>query len=251
MASRFRSRNWHNWAAPLVAVPLLLVALTAVLLAHRKAIGAAELTVAANWLPGYGAPARVPRLEPRTLLTLADGDVYLGTGGGLYRLRGEGLEAVSALAGNPVRGLVEAPWGRIAATRNGVWLEQQGRWQQVLPGEAWSAATAADGRVLVALRERGVLASSDGRRWQLEARLAIALAAAATVGLADPAEPLTLARLAMDLHSGRAWFGREREWIWIDVLAAALALLASTGLWMWGWRRWRRPARLAPAQAVT
>jgi hypothetical protein len=45
-----------------------------------------------------------------------------------------------------------------------------------------------------------------------------------------PQEELGLGRLMFDLHTGRAWFGKRWAWIWIDILAFALALLAISGL---------------------
>lgn len=236
MKKFFRSRTWHYWVGVAVVLPLLLVAATALLFAHKKALGTPAIAVAADWLPGYrevGAP-RPP--EVRAMLATRDGGAYLATASGLYRVADGKAVAVEALAGNPVRALAEAPWGRIAATRNGIWLEQEGRWLAVRRGEAWSVASLPDGSVRVGMKDQ-VLASRDGRRWQPDPDFAAAL----PVGR----EPITLARLALDLHTGRALVGRELEWLWIDLVSVPLLLLVVTGLILWWQRQLGRKKSLA------
>ncbi len=232
-------RHWHRWASPFIALPILIIALTTVLIAHRKALGTEDITVPASWLPGYQAVAGKPAIaEARTSLKATDGTRYVGTLGGLFRLQGEQLVAVEELAGTQLRGLAEAPWGRIAAARNGVWLEAGHGWQRVLKGDAWNASARADGSIVVSLRDKGLLVSRDGKQWQADPELTPALAALASQAAS---EPITLSRLAMDLHTGRAFFGRDGEWIWIDLLGLSLGFLSLTGLTLWLRSRRRKP----------
>jgi len=233
------SRSWHTWSSLILSLPILIVALSAIFIAHRKALGTDEVNVAANWLPGYqAASAKTGRNEARSKLVTAAGDTYVGTLNGLYRLSDGQLAAVEELAGTQIRGLAEAPWGRVAAAKGGIWLEQDGKWQRVQKGDAWSAASQPDGTVIVAIRDKGLLVSRDGQRWQPEAQVAAAIAA-----LPVDAEPLTLGRLIMDLHTGKALLGKDGEWIWIDLVGLTMSLLALTGVYMW-WRGQRRKAAL-------
>lgn len=110
MKLNFKSRNWHIWTSVVLALPILIVALSALFMAHKKALGTNEITVAANWLPGYrSASAKVGRDEVRSSLRTARGETLIGTLGGLYRLDGEQLVGVAELAGTQIRGLAEAP----------------------------------------------------------------------------------------------------------------------------------------------
>lgn len=241
MKLKFESRTWHTWVSLILALPIFVVAVTAVFIAHKKALATDEVAVAAEWLPGYaGQSSKTPRLEARTSLVTAAGEVYVGTPNGLYRLDGEAMLGIEPLAATQVRALAEVPWGRLAAAKNGVWLEQDGTWKRVLKGDAWGVSARPDGAALVALKDKGLLSSRDGQDWQPETELAAALAAAPAT---TAAEPLTLARLVMDLHTGKALFGKEAEWIWIDLVGLAMSLLALTGVYMW-WRSQRRRAAL-------
>lgn len=238
MKLNFKSRVWHKWSGLLIALPILIVALSAFLMAHRKTLGTEDIKVAAQWLPGYQAtPANATRNEARSMLRTVGGETYVGTLGGLYRLTGDRLVAVEEIGDTQIRGLAEAAWGRVAAARSGIWLETDGKWQRIVKGDAWNATNQPDGSIVVAIRDKGLLASHDGRRWQADPGVTTALGSLQN----DADEPIALSRLVFDLHTGRALFGKEGEWIWIDLLSLALCLLALTGVYMW-WRTKRRKA---------
>lgn len=241
MKFNLRARSWHTWSSLIFALPLLIVGATAVFIAHKKSLGTDDIKLDARWLPGYQTTATKARsIEPRALLQTRDRQILVGTQDGLYRLNGERLEAVPALAEIPVRGLAEASFGHVAATRNGIWLEQSGVWNKVAKGDAWNASLLDDGRIAVAVRDKGFLTSSDGARWQVDPTLSAALAAL-PAELGD--KPLTLNRLVLDLHSGIAFLGKGNEWMWIDLIGLTLCLLAMTGVYMW-WRNEKRKSAL-------
>lgn len=236
MNLNLKARDWHNWVSVLLIVPMLLVGFTSIFLAHKKELGLNEidLTPYVAWLPGYGESGR--RMSPpelRSSAVLADGSTLIGTQGGLFRLTAEGVEPVAELGGDQVRDIAPAPWGVVVAAKGGVWLEQEGAWQRVLKGDAWNASMNPDGSVTVALKERGLLSSHDGRRWEIPAALA---AGVQTLPLEElPYERVTLGKLMIDLHTGKAFLGKEGEWIWIDLLGLVWVFLGFTGLWLW-WR---------------
>lgn len=241
MKLNFKGRSWHRWVSVSLALPLLLVALTAVFMSHRKALGTDEISVAAQWLPGYrGTPAKSRGGDARAALTTRRGVSYIGTLSGLYHLADGKLVAVEELGATQVRALAEAPWGLVVAARNGIWLERDGQWTKTHRGDAWSALARSDGSAIVAVRDQGLLESRDGTRWEADAQLAAAIATLP----AAAAEPITLGRLVMDIHTGKALLGKDAEWIWIDLVALALGLLGFTGLWMW-WRGQRRKTQPA------
>lgn len=249
MKLNFNSRSWHIWVSVILSLPILIVAVTAVFIAHKKSLGTEEVKVAADWLPGYrGEAAKAQKNEPRAGFVDAAGNAWIGTNGGLYRVVDGQPQAVEALAGTQLRAFAEAPWGLVAAAKNGVWLRAgDGEWRRAYKGDAWSAIAQPDGSVVVALKDKGLLRSADGRDWQPDARLAAAVAVLPMESTAAT-ETITLGKLVMDLHTGKAFFGKDGEWIWIDLVGLAMSLLALTGVYMW-WRAERRKAALKGAQA--
>ena len=59
MAINFNPRNWHNWISVILVVPIIIVGVTAVFIAHSHELGTKDIDVtrAVNWLPGYGEAA--------------------------------------------------------------------------------------------------------------------------------------------------------------------------------------------------
>lgn len=245
MAIKFNARSWHNWISFALVIPILIVSVTAVFIAHNKRLGlnAVDVTGVVGWLPGYGAAAmKREAAEVRASLTTADGAQWLGTRGGLYRFEAGIMQPVAALAGIEVRDLAAAPWGTIAATKNGIWIEQQGRWRLVHGGDAWSAGGGSDGMLTVAVKEQGLLTSRDGTTWRADTDIGRALAALPAAAMGP--ERITLNKLVMDLHTGKALLGKQAEWVWIDLVGLVMTFLGITGVYLW-WRGERRKRELA------
>lgn len=262
MKLKYDNRTWHAWISVVLALPILIVAVTAIFIAHNNALGLkeTEITPYVGWLPGYGEEAmKMQRMDVQTALTTRDGGQWIGTKAGLYRISSGQAQQVEALGGTHVRDLVESPAGLVAVTKNGVWLRQGEGWEKTLKGDAWSGNVGADGRLIVTVKDRGMLVAADGRNWQPDTGVNQALARM-PAGVAQP-KPVTLGNLVMDLHTGKAFFGKAWEWIWIDLIGFVMAFLGVTGVVMW-WRGEKRkreleaklaaadglPAQLAPAQ---
>lgn len=238
MQLNLKARDWHNWVSAILVVPMLLVGLTTIFLAHKKELGLNEidLTRAVAWLPGYGEAA-MKQQEVRASLQLAGGSRWIGTQAGLYRIEnGKGV-AVPEFAGVPVRGIVAAPWGLVAAAKSGIWTQTAEGWRRAYKGDAWHAALNPDGSVAVAVKDEGLVASRDGLRWQTDEAARQAFAALPAGEAAR--ERITLGKLMLDLHTGKAFLGKEAEWIWIDLLGFVWVFLGFTGLYLW----WRAQAK--------
>ena len=232
MKLNLKARDWHNWVSVVLVVPMLLVGMTSLFIAHKQALKLNEIDLsgAVGWLPGYGRMA-APGMEIRASLALPDGNQWVGTQAGLYRIVDGQARVVEELGGTQVRDIVAAPWGIVAATQNGVWVLMQEGWRNAHKSDAWNASLNPDGSVAVAIKDQGLLVSHDGTKWQSagEVRQTLAqLPAKMTV-----AERITLGKLVTDLHTGKAFFGKANVWIWIDILGIILTFLGGTGLWMW------------------
>ena len=247
MKINFKARSWHTWVSVILAVPILIVGASAVFIAHKKSLGTESISVDARWLPGYRVVGRsgsdVAKAEARAMLVTAQGETLIGTQDGLFRI-GAGMaspQPVEELSGMPVRGLAEASFGRVAAAKDGIWVDHGQGWQRIRRGDAWSVGVRRDGSVVVAMKDHGLLVSDDGRKWLDDPQLSKALAA---IGQRTADKPMSLHKLVMDLHTGQAFFGKEGEWLWIDVLGITLCLLALTRIVMW-WRAERRKLDMA------
>lgn len=245
MSTKTGWRGWHTWFSIVLALPIAIVSLTAIFIAHDKALGLKEIPVAASWLPGYAmTPAMDMAPEVRSVHRAADGTDYVATKYGLFTSRGGALAPVEALGQSEIRDLAASPDGTLyAAGKMGLWRGQSGNWEKILPGEMWSVAVRADNAIAVAVKERGLVVSADGgRSWVADAALRENLGQYA---MANP-KPLTLNNLVMDLHTGKAFLGKTYEWVWIDIIGATMVFLCFSGLVIW-WRSRRQKLKASMA----
>jgi hypothetical protein len=247
MTLKFNARTWHNWISVILVVPILIVAVTAIFIAHNQKLGLKEIDVTrfVSWLPGYGqAEMQAMKTEIRTSLVTSDGQRWLGGKGGLYQVVDGQARQVADLGTTEVRDLVAAPFGLVAAAKNGIWLKDEVGWRKVMKGDAWNASLNPDGSVAATLKDKGVLVSRNGRDWSEDETAAAALTAMPAETMTP--KPVTLGNLVLDLHTGKAFFGKEWEWIWIDLIGLVMAFLGGTGVYMW-WRGEKRRREMVAA----
>lgn len=241
MKTEINWRGWHTWWSVALALPISIVSLTAIFIAHEDALGLKSAPLPAALRPAVQErTAAVP--EIRAAHRHGDGTLYIAMKNGLFAQTGTTLTPVPALAGIEVRGLASTMDGLYAATKSGVWRLAGENWERVLRGEAWSVNAASDRRIVAAMKQGGVVASNDGgATWQAERALNQALTEAVAAETHSPR--FTLHKLVMDMHTGKAFLGKTYEWLWIDIVAGAMLFLSFSGLVMW-WRARRQRRRM-------
>lgn len=211
-------RNWHTWVSLALGLPLLLVGLTTVFIAHDKALGTRDVLLPAGW---GGAPARMR--EIRAVLE-DDARHWLGTTDGVFRLENGVAVALEGGPEDEIRALAAAGDAVLMAGKRGLWRYADGAAEQVHRGDCWQVVAGAGGYA-AACKDAGLLSSGDGIAWQPRA---VDFAAGA-----PPATGLSLQKLIMDIHTGKLFFGKNAEWIWIDLVGLSTVGLALTGFVMW------------------
>jgi hypothetical protein len=211
-------RNWHTWASLVLGIPLLLVGLTAVFIAHDKSLGTKEIT-----LPIQGAGYEP--VEIRSSLQVG-AEQWIGTKQGVFRLDGERVVALEGAPKDEIRDMAAAGSAVLMAGKKALWRVENGQAERVYKADCWQVTANSQGYT-AACKEVGLLASADGKTWaERKVEFPPELLAA------TPKE-MTLAKVIMDMHTGKLFFGKEYEWIWIDLLGLACVGLGITGLVMW------------------
>ena len=109
-------------------------------------------------------------------------------------------------------------------------MSPDGAWTKIGQGDYWTVS--GSGTVIRAVsKKEGLLESRDGG-------LTFAAAPGASEALSafagqNGAPPYTLNKLVMDIHTGKLFFGKEYEWIWIDLVGGVMVFLTISGLIMW------------------
>lgn len=211
-------RNWHNWISVALGIPLLLVGLTTFFIAHEKRLGTKEVMLPLNSV--MDEP-----LEVRSSVWL-DQQQWLGTKNGVFRLEGTQAQSVAGTPNDEIRSMHPFGTALLLAGKQGLWWFENGRSQRVYKADCWHVGADKSG-VVAACKDMGLLASVDGKAWSPQAVLFPKQAMTAQ----ETGMPLS--KVIMDIHTGKFFFGKQYEWIWIDLLGLACVLLGLTGLVMW------------------
>ncbi|PKM24849.1 MAG: hypothetical protein CVV09_12095 [Gammaproteobacteria bacterium HGW-Gammaproteobacteria-13] len=222
------SRQIHLWSGVLLALPMFIVGVTAIFLAHEKSLGIKDMPI--SWL----SMPMEKELELRSVTQTTDGRLWLGSQQGLFVQQADA--APQRQADVEVRQLMSEGDNLWVASKLGLYQLQGDDLTLRLEGDVHGITRLADGQLMASVRDIGALQSRDGLSWNAWAGNDALLAAQGEV-----AKPYTIGKLVMDMHTGKAFFGKSGEWVWIDVLGFILALLGLTGVWVW-WQSRRRAA---------
>lgn len=250
--------NWHMWAGIIFAIPVVLVSLTAILIAHEKGLGTKNVLVTAGWMPGYQSDAKDMEYYLDDIKAFAQsGNIqYYGTKAGVLMQTDAGLEVVNGTEGKEVRDLTTYEGKLLIASKYGLFELANGKTTQIAKGDFHGIHT--EGELLVAsLGKHGLLTSNDGGIEWVESgkfsktipadQLAIVSGQLMTSG---HMEEVALEKLVLDIHTGKAFFGEGAMWIWIDLIGLSLLLMTITGIWMWYKRKYGKPKKSAvPARS--
>lgn len=235
-----RLAQWHRALGLAAALFVLLLAVTGVMLNHTDALQLDKRYVRAEWLlDWYGiAPASAPVsfAAGAQRVTEIDDRLYLDA------------RAIPGRYGRLV-GAARLPHVVVAAFNDAlVLLTPEGDIVEIVRADeglpAGTRAVAVDRGTLRVLAAHGVYATDEGvTRWRPVRATAVAWAR--PMSLPPPlkarlvalyrGQGLSVERVLRDLHSGRL-FGRFGPFA-MDLAAAALLLLAATGVWLWSRRK--------------
>ena len=233
MPFRFSARKWHAWISFVLAFPILLVAITAILITHGPALGFRDINVNASWLPGYTA---ITKREVVTTLH-TPGELWIGTATGLFLQTANGISEVEGFSGQEIRTLLRIDNTVLVLTTQGLFAQHNDRWEKIVRGPV-NNVYADDGAIYAMSRGKGLQSSRDGgASWQSVVDASVALSKLPPIS-SVPATAV-LARVIRDIHTGDALVGKERGWVWVDAVGGTMTFLGITGIVLW-WKGQRR-----------
>lgn len=204
-------RKLHVWGGVLIAIPMLIIGVSTIFIAHGDAWGAKQIT--------FGEAK--PDAELKRVLTTNQG-IMLGGKQGVVLLDDAGQVKQSWLPQLDVKALRELDGQIYASGKMGLYLQQANEWQQVYQGDV-EDMTIQQGKLTLLVKKVGLVQQQPDQQWQvLKAE-------------AEDHKAGNLDKLMMDLHSGKAIFGNY-DWIWMDVLGAYIIIFTLTGVWLWSRR---------------
>jgi hypothetical protein len=233
------TRRWHGNLAIVFIFPILIMASTAILIAHGKALGIRNIFIDASWLPGYQTNTANSQQNIRSIVEKENG-WWLLSSAGLFDITNNQATLVTPLADKDIRSLIATTDGVLAVSDKGLWREQHGKWLQIFKGNILQAS-GNEHSIVVMLRGKGSMQSHDhGATWTSLNPVMSSLLTQ-NPALSQQSNKISLAQLIRDIHKGVALVGEKAQWIWIDSIALLLIFLAVTGMIMWWNKQKSRP----------
>jgi len=216
-----QSRKWHTWLGVVFAIPLFIVGVTTLFMAHEKSINLGKYWISTAFFPGYHGETMIHN-EIKSYFKDANGVEYFGYKMGLLTQKEGKITSVPFFDTHEVRGIEMLNGHLLVGTRKALFIEQEGLFKEVLKKDIWDLSVR-DGVVSVVVNKDGLLSSHDLKTWK---------------SIEIPADTqkldrITLKKLNLDLHTGRALFGDRAMWIWEDILACCLLFFIATGIYLW------------------
>lgn len=226
-------RSWHTWVSVLLAVPIVLVAATAILIAHDDGLGTKHMALGISDPQGATSEMGAAHdYELKSYAALSNGYQLYGTRFGLVvKAPAAPSIAVDVIGATEVRDIAEIDGAVFVAAKTGLWrLAAGGQWSLAARGDFWTVM-ASEGAIQAVSKGEGLVESRDGGL--TFAPVPIAGETLAMFAQQNGAPPYTLQKLVMDIHTGKLFFGKHYEWIWIDLVGGVLVFLTISGLIMW------------------
>lgn len=236
--ARTQSGRWHRVVGAVGGVIFLFLALTGVAVQHSSGLGLDHRMIRAPWLLAlWGVQPTLLGIETRAGWVIADGEA-------IFPPAGERLLAHRLVAAVSLDGIL------VAADENQIWLLTESgdlldHWDEsVLPSSVLRLGVSGD-RLFIET-DTGSYAADDElteltactppptTRWS-ESPSKMPESVYSELASRGAGPGLSVERVLLDLHSGRA-FGSLGPFL-VDLAALALSLVVVTGLVGW-WRRW-------------
>jgi hypothetical protein len=236
--------NWHMWSGVIFTVPLLLVALTAILIAHEKGLGTKEIAVNAGWLPGYGSEESITHyLDDVKDVVIKNKATYFASKIGVVINHNNQLRIVKGTEGNEVRDIHFQGDSLWIAGKKGLLLAINENAKLIKKGD-FHGINLQDKQLIASEGKHGYHTSLDfGKTWN-STKISKSIGKenldtfSKSIEKESFMEALSLEKLALDIHTGEAFFGKNAMWIWIDLIAISLLFMTFTGIWMWYKRKY-------------
>lgn len=237
--------NWHMWSGLFFTIPVILVSLTAILIAHEKGLGTKEIAVNAGWLPGYGTKESISHFldDVKDVVIKDESTSFYASKLGVIIQEKQKISIVSGTEGIEIRDIELRNDSLWIASKKGIFLYWNNKANFIKKGD-FHGISFNNKQLIASEGKHGFHTSLDnGKNWKStkiskeigKENLAVF---SKNIEKSSYLEALTLEKIILDIHTGKAFLGDGAMWIWIDLVALSLLFMTFTGIWMWYKRKY-------------
>ena len=244
-------RKWHIWIGVIFTIPLLIIAITGVIFAIQDNFKNKpnEPQVNVSWLPGYSAAAFKYEFEKRSkevfsVALSSDSTLFFGTGAGVFYTKNHHSGFIPGLAGVEIRSVLVSNDFLFAGGKQGLFKVQLSdkSISAILSNDIHSIYLSNDTTLIVSDKKTIFSSTDGGLSWEKSKASEAFDINQLEVELVS-SHKIPLHKLNMDLHNGKAFFGKKYEWIWIVIVSLSIFLLTFSGIYMWFRRQFKKKSK--------
>ncbi len=252
MKKIFNARKWHYWVGIVLSFPILIVALTAIIITFQGSFKgkSTEPQINVSWLPGYSSVLEENEFikkskEIRASLTAKDNTRYFGTGLGMFAQRNDSVITFPELFGNEIHCMQQTNTTLWIGSKKGLYALsfKNGELNRVFDKDIHHIEILNDSSLAVSDNKLLYQTDNYGRTWNEDDVVNKLPHAKLQLKNLTVTKTIPLHKLVMDLHTGKAFLGKSFEGIWIFMVGLSVFLLTASGIWMWAKRKIRKYKR--------
>jgi LPXTG-motif cell wall-anchored protein len=238
----FNSRKWHNWLGIIISIPIFIVGLTGIIFSFQDSFKnkPGEPQISTGWLPGYSSALVKTEMsnkntEIKSSLFAPDGRIYYGTGNGIYFQKNGETGNIPELAGFEIRCIFQHTDILYIGSKNGLYSKNllSGELKLLFKKDVHDINFRNDSTIAIADNKSLYVSSDLGKTWKKEEVTLNFEQVKSQSEIANYNQKIPLHKFIMDLHTGKAFFGKAYEAIWIVLVGLSCCLLSLTGFFMW------------------
>lgn len=241
--------KWHNWVGIILSIPIFIVSASAILLAFKDTLNLDRFYLSTAFMPGYYLDAQnisfKKYAENVKCILIHKDSLFIGTKFGLVLVDERDLWFEKDFLGVDIRKIVKIKNKIYIAGNKGIWMKEENYWKKLFSGDVHDIEIGKDGQLFAALAKSGIITSSDNfktisTKWTDYLKDRMNNSEFSSELKSETKAKVTLKDFVLDLHTGRAFFGKQREWIWITMVALSIIILVITGSVLWVRKKMRR-----------
>lgn len=212
--------KWHNWIGIILSLPIFLVAITAIILGFEKELNLKNYKIDKKFIPGYLFEKNIDANYQNDIKSVAmyDNKTFLGTKNGLQIILNNDTLIVSETIGSEIRFIHKIADTIFFGGKYGLWSLYKDKIYKRYNNEIFDFQI---------INNKYIMA--EGRKGIVEKNFLPVI----ENKLVSESRIVDFKDLVLHIHTGRAFFGKQNEWIWINIVSISVILLIFTGVYVW------------------
>jgi len=212
--------KWHNWIGIILSLPILLVAITAIILGFEKELNLKNYKINKKYIPGYLFEKNIDVDYQNDIKSIAifDNKIFLGTKNGLQIILNNDTSIVNETIGSEIRFIKKFDDTIFFGGKYGLWSLYNEKIYKRYDKEIFDCQIF-NNKYIIAEGKKGIIERN--------------FLPVIENKLINESKIVDLKDLVLHIHTGRAFLGKQNEWIWINIVSLSVILLIFTGVYVW------------------